>query len=359
VGDCALHLGDALWKIYGIASDFLVYNPPRPEATLEMQPFPHAIERLDGRGAEALNAALDRLLASSSVPPTLLLHYVSYGYAPGGIVTWMPGAIERFRKRGGRLVSLFHEIYAMGRFPSRTYFASWPQRRVFRSLLAQSDAAFASSQDFLKRMERENRGPGTVAMIGICSNVGEPEHPAPLAARKRRIAIFGQFFTRKRIYERYLPLLQQVAEHFSIEEIADIGLVQDEELMDQRVRGSLGGMLRVYGRLPAAETSALLEDSLIGAVSYPYAMRWKSGVVAAYQAHALAILLFPYEGEAGPNEPHGPDSWCFSADQLLLLPTNALKELQLAASSAHNHYQRFRSSRSMAETLLPALVTKR
>jgi hypothetical protein len=357
VGDCALHLGEALWKGYNIASDFLVYQPAGPEAVLDTpSSFPHTVTRLDGNGATALNQALDRLRSTSAPLLPLLIHYVSYGYAPGGVVSWLPATVEHFRGQGGRVYTLFHELYAVSRFPSKTFFTSWAQRRVFRRMLSLSDAAFASSEGSLEQMKRENHTHRPVAMIGICSNVGEPDQPPPLAERKRRIAVFGQFYTRKRVYERHLPALLRVARQFDVEEIADIGLVQEPAWMQDRVYGPSHNLVRGYGRLPVAETSALLADSILGVLAYPYDLRWKSGVFAAYQAHAQAILLFPYEGEAQSLD---ADCWCFSADQLLSLPPNALNTLQTAATSGHNHYQRFRSSRSMAETLFPVLVTKR
>ncbi len=353
LGECALNLGDALSKGYGVRTDFLAYNPPRPGAALQMpEPFPHTLQCLAAGGAKQLDRALDALTAGSSDPPVLLVHYVSYGYSRGGIAWWLPGVVERFRGRGGRFIGLFHELFAAGAFPSRTFFTSRLQRGIFRRLLAQSDAAFVSSEDFLKRIEPENRAHRPVSLIGICSNVGEPENPKPLASRRRRLAVFGQYLTRKNLYTRYLSALLRVAEHLGIDEIADIGPVEEPAWIEERVYRPLGGLVRGYGTLPVAETSRLLEDSILGAVPYRYSMRWKSGVFGAYQAHAMAILLFPYEEEVELRE---PGDWCLSADQLLEIPQGSSDELQRCATAGHRHYTQYRSSRSMAEALLPAL----
>lgn len=353
VGECALRLGDALAKSHGILSDYLVYNPPAAGAALEMPiPFPHTVERLAGAGAASLNRAVDRLPAASTGPRVMLLHYVSYGFSPNGTPVWLPPAIERFNARGGRLVTLFHELYADGRFPSRTFFTSWLQRRISRSLLAESTAAFTSSEAILARMQRMNAAHRPASLIGICSNAGEPENPKPLALRKRRIAVFGKFSTRRHLYSRYLPQLHRISQHFGIEEIADIGPVDDAEWMEKHVYRPAGGLVRGYGAMDAEAVSGLLEDSILGAVSYRYPLRWKSGVFAAYQAHAMAILLFLHEDEA---EPRDPDDWCFSEERLLALPPDSLTEMQRAASAGFEHYRRFRSADSMAETLLPAL----
>jgi len=360
VGECALNLGDAFLKGYGIPSDFIAYNPPRPESTLQVpDPFPHTLQRLRGGLAEPLNRTIEALIAGSSEPPVLLLHYVSYGYSRNGIPWWLNGVVDRFREKGGRPVGLFHELFATGKFPSRTFFTSWLQRRIFRRLLAQSEAAFTSNEAFLEQIASDNKRHRPVGLIGICSNVGEPEYPRPLASRRRRMAIFGQFLTRKSVYSRYLPMLQKVTDHLEIEEIADIGPVDEPDWMDQNVYRPLGSLVHGYGTLTAAATSALLEDSILGVLPYRYALRWKSGIFAAYQAHAMAILLFPHHKDEVEPEPRERGDWCYSADQLLALALGSLDAMQSSATAGHQHYQRFRSSRLMAATILPILIEKK
>jgi hypothetical protein len=354
VGECALHLGDALSEGYGIPSDYLVFNLPAPGASLKMPvPFPHTVERLAGGGAASLNRALDRLVAASGARPVLLLHYVSYGYSPHGTPAWLPTAVERFNTVGGRVVVLFHELYAGGRFPSRVFFTSWLQRRIAWSLLAKSEAAFTSSEDILERMQRHNKAHRPTSLIGICSNAGEPENPRPLAKRTRRLAVFGKFSTRKNLYACNLPELLRISRHLGIEEISDIGPVDDAAWMEKNVVGPAGGLVRSYGAIDTGAVSELLEDSILGAVAYRYSLRWKSGVFAAYQAHAMSILLFANDGEM---EPRDPADWCFSAERLLALdPSDALERMEQAADAGLEHYRRYRSVHSMAETLLPAL----
>jgi hypothetical protein len=359
VGECALTFGDALFKSHGIRSDFIAYNSPKPNSTLDMpNPLAHTLQRLGGGEAGPLNRALDALIANSSEPPVLILHYVSYGYSPSGIPWWLPGSLERFLGKGGRLVGLFHELFATGSFPSRTFFTSWLQRRIFRRLLAHSEAAFTSNEEFLASIERENKWHRPVNLIGICSNVGEPERPGPLALRRRRLAVFGQFFGRKSLYSLYLPVLRSVANHLGIEEIADIGPVDDPDWMRKHVYRGLGSLVHSYGTQTAAATSMLLEDSILGVVAYRYAMRWKSGIIAAYQAHAMPVLLFPNRDEVEP-EPRQPGDWCLSADQLFALAPGSLVEMQSAATAGYQNYQRFRSSRLMVETILPALLQQK
>ena len=368
LGECALSLADALEQFHGVRSHFVVANPLRPEQELDAPAEgPHTITRLAAPGATALNRELDRLLAESAMPPVLLLHYVGYGYSREGIPFWLLGCLDRFRGRGGRVATLFHELYAHGSFPSKTFFASALQRRIFRRLLALSDAAFTSNEVFLAQMKAADRAGDQarrpVSLIGICSNVGEPERPRPFAERKRRLAVFGRFATRRHLYQRHGAALLAVARHLGIEEIADIGPVEDAEWMESNVGVRFGALLRIYGALPAAEVSVLLDDSMVGAVSNPYSLAGKSGVVAAYQAHAVGVLLFPYGDEVEPRElADSAGGWALSTEELLAQPagSHALRErMAQAAAAGHRHYRHFRSARAMAETLLPALRTIR
>lgn len=363
VGEFALRLADVLWDDHRLPSDFLVCNPPHPGASLAMPGnFPHTVTHLDGAGSARMAAALDRLAGMSAAPHILLVHYASYGYSRHGTPIWLAKVLERFVRGGGRVLTVFHELWARGRFPSRTFFTSELQRRIFRRVLALSQAAFTSSEEYVAIAQQENPRRRPVTLVGICSNAGEPEYPRPLAQRARRLAVFGRFTTRKRLYALHLATLERLARHLGIEEIADIGEVEDPAWMEKNVFARLGPQIRIYGMLPVDAVSRLLEDSIAGAVSYSHLLLGKSGVVAAYQAHAMAIVLFPESTETPPAErpdaPRDPASWILTAGELLALPAASLQlfdRMQQSASAAHQHYRRFRSAHSIAQTLLPAL----
>jgi hypothetical protein len=357
VGETALRLADALLQRHGLTSDFLVYNPPRPEPALEIPPgFPHSIERLGSNAGAAFDQAVNRLQASSQQAPVLLLHYASYGYSRHGVAFWLPSALRRFSANGGRVVTLFHELYAGGRFPSKVFFTSELQQWIFRRTLAASDAAFTSSEDFLEAIRRSNSARRPVGLIGICSSAGEPEEPRPLRERSRRLAVFGRFATRKQLYELHLRELEQLARHLGIEEIADIGAVDDARWMEENVLRPLGPLVRSYGTVSVAEASRLLEDCVAGALAYRAKLTGKSSVFAAYQAHAMAIVLFP---EAEQGSERSAEGWPLAAEELFAIPATSpqlAERLQVAASLGHAHYQRHRSVRAMAEIVLPALT---
>jgi hypothetical protein len=356
VGEFALRLADILSNEHRIPGDLLVYNPPGPEPELGLSAgVPHAVKNLKAGGGAALNQALDRYAASSASSPVLLLHYVSYGYSPHGTPFWLPEALERFTAGGGRLLTFFHELYALPRFPARTFFTSGLQRRIFRRVLAASEVAFTSNEEFMAAAQRDNRRNRPIGLVGICSTAGEPENPQPLAQRARRLAVFGRFLSRRRLYSNQLDGLERIARHLEIEEIADIGAIDDRAWMDENVLRPMGRLVHPYGTLSLEAASRLLEDSLVGALDYSYGLRGKSGIFAAYQAHATPILLFP---EKDGREQPPPGGWTLGADDLLALPPGRdaqLDRLQRAADEGRADYLRHRSARAMAEKVLSVL----
>jgi hypothetical protein len=355
VGETALNLANVLLSDYGIRSDFLVFKSAGSVPELDIpEGFPHSITRLDWATA-AFDGAVDRLAALSATAPVMLIHYASYGYSQQGTPFWLPPAAKRFVKRGGRVVTLFHELYARPRFPTKTFITSGFQKAIFRRLLAAGDAGFTSNEDYLETMRRANRANRPVSLIGICSSAGEPARPGPLAPRARRLAVFGRFATRKILYTRHLKTLARVAEHLGVEEIADMGAVEDAQWMKENVYAPLGKLVKSYGTLSVDDASRLLGDSMVGAIAYRYELRGKSSIYAAYQAHANAILLFP---DSDIEETREAGSWSLSADELLASPAGSaalFDRLQKAATDGREHYDRFRSVRSMVETMLPAL----
>jgi hypothetical protein len=222
-------------------------------------------------------------------------------------------------------------------------------------VLAASEFAFTSSEEFLSLIEKQNRRRRPARLIGICSSAGEPEDPRPLGQRTRRLTIFGRFATRKDLYANHLDLLERLTRHLGIEEVADIGPLEDQAWIEKHAGSRLGSLLRSYGSLSVSSVSRLLADSVVGALAYPYFLRGKSSVFAAYQAHAAAILLFPIPGV---DESREPGSWTLSADELIALPAGSVAlhdRLQQAASAGYEHYRQNRSAHSMADTLRPAL----
>jgi hypothetical protein len=278
VGDYALALARALAGM-GIATTFLVPGPERPESgriPVRALPVP---------SSEALAAALAAWSNERPEDAAVLVHYANYAYERRGCPEWLVGGLLRWRSRAGRtrLLSFFHEVYASGPPWRRSFWLSPTQRRLAAALARASDRVATSLElyrDLLARWVPAE----AIAILPVLSNVGELAAPVPLAARRRRLVVFGGHGTRARAYGKGGGALAAACAALGIEEIADIGPESGVQAAPGRVAGIAVARL---GELPAAAVSARLAESLAGFVVHREEFLGKSGVFAAYCAHGM------------------------------------------------------------------------
>jgi hypothetical protein len=147
--------------------------------------------------------------------------------------------------------------------------------------------------------------------------------------------------------------IKKLADLLQIDEIADVGNIDDPAPMLKQAKNELGDCMKIYGRLPASEISLLMADSVVGVANYNYALRSKSGVVAAYQAHGVPCVLFSPIGETSIGLLSGE---CLSASQVIAAPQTELFELLAKASEAgFAYYQTNRSFDAVAKKIAPVL----
>jgi hypothetical protein len=150
--------------------------------------------------------------------------------------------------------------------------------------------------------------------------------------------------------------IKKLVELLQIDEIADVGNIDDPAPMLKQAKSELGERMKIYGRLPASEISALLTDSMVGVANYNYSLRSKSGVVAAYQAHGVPCVLFPSLDESSTGT---FSDECLSAAQVFTAPQTELFELlKKASASGFADYQKNRSFDAVAKKIEPVLWSK-
>jgi hypothetical protein len=268
VGSFAQGLAGALLAGPGIASHLLATGTPGAE--------PEA------------RAFADRLEREAGADP-VLLHYVGYGYQPRGCPGWLVDGLTFWKSRGRRrLVTLFHEVYASGPPWRSSFWLSPAQQRLASRLAALSDGLVTSLALYRRLLRR--RIPGLdVAVLPVFSTVGEPAEVLPLAARARRLVVFGGPGGRARAYNRHAERLAEICRALNLEEVWDVG-PPGPPGNGAGPAEVAGRPLRRLGELPAAEVNALLAESLAGFVAYPPRFLAKSTVFAAYCAHGMLPL---------------------------------------------------------------------
>jgi hypothetical protein len=267
VGGFALSLADAL-QVQGIASQMV--------AGLQLD-------------AESLARRLEEAGAGRPV----LLHYAGYGYHPRGCPGWLVDGLREHRRRGGRLVTVFHEVYASGP-PWRSSFWLSPAQRRLAAELARLSDGMVTSLDLYRRLLRRLVPERDAAVLPVFSAVGEPDAVPPLAARVRRLVVFGGPGARNRIYGELAADLDAACRALDIEEVWDVGPGTVEAGPRLRLPR------RVLGEVAAGGLGGILLDSLAGITSYPAAFLGKSTAFAAFCAHGLLPVCVP-----GRRRPEG------------------------------------------------------
>lgn len=231
-----------------------------------------------GTGGRAVAARTgEALQAAVADADTVLLHYAGYGYQRRGCPAWLVEGLVRW---SGRLVTVFHEIWASGP-PWRSSFWLLPAQRRLAAALARRSEALATTLDLYAGMLRPWTRGREIAVMPVFSTVGEPAEVPGFAARARRIVVFGGAGVRSRTYERFLPELARAAKALRAEEIWDVG-------PPLPLPGALEGIpVRPLGVLPAGEVSEILRGSAAGFLAYPPAFLPKSTIFAAYCAHGV------------------------------------------------------------------------
>jgi len=237
---------------------------------------------------------LDRVLSlvdagtqpNSQATFSLLIHFSGYGYEQRGLCFWLLREIERAKARLGnrlRVVTMFHELFASGPPWGSAFWLSPLQARIARKLACLSDAIWTNTE-LHGRWLRERVGPSTpITVQPVFSNVGEPEHPAPVSDREPSLVVFGSTSTRRRALAA-LPRHAGVLQRLGITEIIEVGSGQPTPWSAE------GLSLRFLGRLEQADLGALLGRSAYGLIEYPPKYLGKSGVFAAYCAYGCVVL---------------------------------------------------------------------
>jgi hypothetical protein len=229
-------------------------------------------------------------LASETQAVAVLLQLSSYGYDDRGAPLWLLRGLQRWRSVDDNkilpFITIFHELYAMGRPWQSSFWLSPVQRLIARGILETSSYAVATTELFRDQLLEWNPRK-QVALMPVFSNVGEPGQIVPSGARRSNAVVFGLAGVEDRLFRDLRPNLESAIARLGIEEITDIGprLLKSPE--------SLAGVPVIStGALPPFAIAELLQQAMFGFVAYPFDVVAKSGVFAAYAAHGTIPIVF-------------------------------------------------------------------
>lgn len=273
LGDYGFRLAQQFDQTYGWKTRFIVGSPEWESSDL--------VSAVSARSPEALLT----LLPATDTP--VLLHYAGHGYAKRGCPVWLVEALTQWCRAGGRLVTMFHELYATRPILSSATLTRQFQKRLAVQLMTLSDRTFTNRQSYAEKIHHLSQKSAIV--LPVFSTVGECSYLKPLAARSRTLVIFGSPRSRQEIYQR--SRLEQICHRLKIETILDIGAAICAEF------NQVGTIpVQSLGVLPAEQISEILNDAIAGIVSYPTAFLAKSSIFAAYCSHGVLPIVASDQG---------------------------------------------------------------
>lgn len=323
LGDYGLLLGDKIFQLAGIKSEFIVCDP-------EWNGHPvingFNVRKLSKRS----QVDLFDLVKDSHI---VLLHYVGYGYARRGSPIWLINALESWKRHNveNKLITMFHELYAFGPIWTSQFWTSGLQKLLFKRLVSISDECATSKSAYAEIIKNtDTRKDHVVDYLPVFSNVGEPIKNIPLNQRHRRLIVFGGPGPRTRVYQKSYAELEKVCSDFEIEEIIDIG----KPLVFKLTEIS-GYPVKYLGELSASEISHLLSTSLVGFFNYPLGFLSKSGIFAAYSSHGMLPIGTNYTDQDTDDVLRGIHYLVYDGDKESL----AKLDIQKIADNAFTWYQ--------------------
>ena len=154
---------------------------------------------------------LEALLDSRA--DAVALHYVGHGYHPKGVPLWLPKALARWKAAtGGRLVTFFHELFAVAPPWRLTAYLAPVAILLLRRLAALSDDCATNCELYARQLRIYGGWPTAPVAIPVGSNVPASPCPRPwpegsLPHQGFRVAVFGSYGSRVLALRQHGPLL--------------------------------------------------------------------------------------------------------------------------------------------------------
>ena len=232
-----------------------------------------------------------------------LLHYVNYGFQKRGVPFRLLSILRGLRGQDhGKLVTIFHELYASGPPWSSAFWLQPLQIHLAKSVGRLSDACIVSSDNFFSELKRLVPT-APVELHPVPSGLGEPSlSPNQVADRDpHRWAIVGGTGLAERSLRSFCHILARIPESIAPRKLLVLGGVDNPAtrsmLRDLAVESDY------RPRIAATDASEVLRTCSFAWFNYFHrpdvetSVILKSSAFAAACAHGV-IPVFPHGGSA-------------------------------------------------------------
>lgn len=229
----------------------------------------------------------------------LILHYVNYGYQARGIPFGLGRTVRELRhKCPGRLLTIFHELYASGSPWESAFWLQPLQKRIAGTLAQLSDVCLVSSDGMVRQLVK--LAPGADGIVHpVPSNFGEPDlSPDQIGARDPHPwAICGGTALIERSLKSLRAIIHRIPDEISPQALFVFG--GDDSSTVRSLLLELGIQTNYRPRILAADASSILSQSSFLWLDYfdrpdvPLEFILKSTAFAAACAHGV-VPIFPH-----------------------------------------------------------------
>jgi hypothetical protein len=284
----------------------------------------------------------------------VVLHYVNYGFQKRGIPFRLLSILQQLRRQHhGKLVTIFHELYASGPPWTSAFWLQPLQIHLAKAVARLSDACIVSSDNFvseLKRMVSQAR----IHLHPVPSGLEEPSlSPNQIVDRDpHRWAIVGGTALTERSLRSFRRLIRRIPDSITPRILFVLG--GDENPVTRSLVVDLAVQSDYRPRIAAIEASEILRTCSFAWFDYFHrpdvetSVILKSSAFAAACAHAV-IPVFPHRGSAislGSDRLPGP--FFVEPDRSEIPDAHGRAEI---ASGIYDWYQRHSSSESLVQTI--------
>ena len=344
VSDYALNLARALSAGHGIGTTFLVAE--KTGVTFNVD-YPVVF---------GLNSASCSELARGHAH--VILHYVNYAYQARGIPFALVPVVRELRHNcRGRLLTIFHELYASTPpWKSAFWLQPW-QKRIARTIAELSSVCLVSSESMRRQLGRLASGAETI-INPVLSNFGEPQLSADQLSQRdpHRWAICGGTALIEKSLKSFRKIIDRIPEEILPRQLFVLGGDDSPAVRPLLLHQEIQTDYRP--RLTPADASGILSTSSFVWLDYfhqpgvPADVLLKSTAFAAACAHG-AIPIFPHRSSVislAADPLPGP---FFIEPPLSELP--APEDRAKIAARFYDWYQRHASSNHLARGIARAL----
>ncbi len=342
VGDYALVIAQKLRDKFGFDTVFATFKTSSAE---------------NAAGLEVLS--LDSLLDDSPRKyDHILLHYVNYGFQKRGVPFRLLSILRELRRRHqGKLVTIFHELYASGPLWASAFWLRPLQMHLAKSVARLSDACIVSSDNFYAELRRMVPN-AHVELHPVPSGLEEPSlSPNQIADRDpHRWAIFGGTALVERSLRSFRQLLPCIPDSIAPRHLFVLG--GDDNPVTRSLLVDLAVESDYRPRIAATAASEILKTCSFGWFNYFHRPDVETSVILKSSAFASAcahgvIPVFPHRGSAISLDGDRLPGLFFVEPDRSEIPS-APDRAKIAAD-IYSWYQRHASSESLVQGVAETL----